>query len=578
MPHAAPFVRTAIAGVLLAASAGALAKGPATPAADTILTNGRIYTVDSKHPWAESVAIRDGRIVAVGTKAQVARLKNSATRMVDLGGRLVLPAFGDAHAHPLFGGLARSRCPLYEGKTLADYQALIAKCIERTPGDGPLYGVGWEDSLFPPNGVPRKEVLDAVSTTRALIFESVGGHSYWLNSKALELGKITKDTPNPTNGIIDRDPKTGEPVGGLQESATALVADLVPPPTEKEIQDSVIYVAEHFNSLGITSWNDAGVSFDDQGGAPMVDAYKAVADAGKLTARVAVSLKWQNERGMEQLPGLLKAAARANALGVSTHTVKFYVDGVIPQRTAYMLAPYEGSSERGASQIPAARLSEAVTAVESHGMSAFLHAIGDGAVHISLDAIEAAHKANGTRSTRDMVTHLNVVDPADQPRFGALGAFAQLQPTWSCWYPYMDLTETAIGAKRMASSYPAASILRAGGKIAYGADWPVDTANPLAGLEVAITRRTPGDANAKPLFTNEGVTLEQAIESHTLNVATVNGFDKVTGSIVAGKSADLVVLDRDIFKIPVTQIHETKVMLTLFEGRAVFGSLDGVAK
>ena len=573
------FRSTTIVGVMLAASIGGTAQAaqPAAPA-DTILTNARVYTVDKKQPWAQSIAIRGGKIVVVGTSAQVARLKGTATRVVDLHGRLVLPAFGDAHAHPLFGGLALTRCPLNSGKTLKAYQALIAKCLERTPGGGPAYGVGWEDSLFPPKGVPRKEVLDEVSTTRALIFESVGGHSYWVNSKALALAGITKDTPNPVNGSIDRDPVTGEAVGGLQEAATGLVASLVPVPTPQEIQDSVIYTATLFNKWGITSWNDAGVTFDDQGGAPMVDAYKAVADAGKLTARIAVSLKWQNERGMDQLPGLFKAAARANAMGVSTHNVKFYVDGVIPQRTAYMLAPYEGTSERGSPQVSADMLKQAVTAVDAHGLSAYLHAIGDGAVRISLDAIEAARKTNGLKPTHPMITHLNVVDPSDRPRFGKLGTFAQLQPTWASWYPYMELSETAVGKTRIGYSYPAASILRTGGKIAYGADWPVDTANPLAGLEVAITRRTVGMPNARPLVENEGVTLEQAIEAHTLNVAIVNGFDKVTGSIVAGKSADLVVLDQDIFRVPVTRIHETKVLLTLFEGRPVFGTLDGVAK
>ena len=450
-----------LTALCLGTSASALAADQA--GADMILTNARVYTVEDKQPWAEAVAIKDGKIVAVGSAATVAKRRGDATRVVDLGGRLVLPAFGDAHVHPLFGALSRTRCPLQDGKTIEDYQALIAKCVAQVPGDGAVYGIGWSDALFPPNGIPRKELLDKVSTTRPLIFESAGGHTYWLNSKALEVAKIPRDTKDPSNGTIDRDAATGEPVGSLQEAAMDLVKHMIPPPSAAEIQNSILYVADHFNSLGIVNWNDAGVEYDSNGGSAMVDAYKAVLDSGKLTSHVTVSLKWKNEQGMEQLPGLLRAAERANSLGIPTHTVKFYVDGVIPQKTAYMLAPYENSGdERGTPQIAPDILKQAVTAVDGRGMHAFLHAIGDGGVHISLDAVEAARKANGAKKTYHMITHLNVVDPADQPRFGKLSTFAQFQPTWASWYDYMDLTVAAIGPKRSQYIYPAGSIVRAG--------------------------------------------------------------------------------------------------------------------
>lgn len=564
------FARAAVLALSITVAAPALAAPQA--GADMILTNARVYTVEARQPWAEAVAIEDGRIVAVGSAADVGKLRDADTRVVDLGGRLVLPAFGDAHVHPLFGGLSRSRCPLQDGKTIADYQALIAKCVAAAPGDGAIYGVGWSDALFPPNGIPRKELLDAVTTTRPLIFESVGGHTYWLNSRALAVANITRDTKDPPNGTIDRDPATGEPVGSLQEAAMELVRHLIPPPSAAEIQNSILYVADHFNRLGIVSWNDAGVDFGDDGGSAMVDAYKAVRDAGKLTSHVTVSLKWKNERGMDQLPSLLRAAERANKLGIPTNTVKFYVDGVIPQKTAYMLAPYQNSDERGAPQIAPEVLKQAMVAIDARGMHGFFHAIGDGAVRLSLDAIEAARKANGAKPTWHMVTHLNVVDPADQPRFARLSTFAQFQPTWASWYDYMDLTVAAIGPERAKYIYPAGSIVRAGGKLAYGADWPVGSANPLEGIEVAITRRTAGDPNARPLLPDEGVSLKEAIASHTINVAIVNGFDKITGSIATGKSADLVVLDRNIFDLPAHEISGTKVLLTLFEGKPVAGA------
>lgn len=565
--------RWVAAGVLLGSAA---TPAFATATADTILTNARIYTVEKARPWAQSVAIKDGKILAVGSNAEINRVKGSTTRVVDMGGRLVLPAFGDAHAHPLFGGLSRSRCPLHSGKSIDDYKKLIAKCVADTPGNGTVFGVGWEDALFPPNGVPDKKYLDEITTSRALVFKSVGGHSYWLNSKALEQAGITKDTPNPVNGTIDRDPKTGEAVGGLQEAAQKLADPLVPPPSDAEIQASVVYVAEHFNSLGIVAWNDAGVEFDDDGGSRMIDAYKAVRDAGKLSSYVTVSLKWKNERGMDQLPGLLKAAARGNAMGVPTNTVKFYVDGVIPQKTAYMLMPYEHSHEHGTAQITPDTLKQAVVAVDGKGMHAFMHAIGDGAVHISLDAVEAARKAHGLKPTYHMITHLNIVDPLDQPRFGKLNTFAQFQAQWSSWYPYMELTEQQVGKKRMQWVYPAGSILRAGGKLAYGADWPVDTADPLYGIEVAMTRRTPGKPDAKPLLEKEGISLADAIESYTINVAKVNGMEKFTGSVTLGKNADLVVLDRNLFDISRYDIAKTKVLVTMFQGKPVYGDLTAL--
>ncbi len=569
--------RSGVAGALaiLLASCGTMAT--AETHADVVITNARIYTVNEAAPWAQAVAIADGKIVAVGTNGEMEAYRGAKTRVVDVGGRLVLPAFGDAHVHPLFGGLSRSRCPLHDGKTIEDYQATIAKCVADTPGNGAVYGIGWSDALFPPNGIPNKAALDKVSTARPLIFESTGGHTYWLNSKALEVAKITRDTKDPLNGTIDRDPMTGEPVGSLQEAAMDLVKSMIPAPTMAEIENSILYVADHFNSLGIVSWNDAGVEFDDVGGSPMVDAYKAVKDAGKLTSHVTVSLKWKNERGMDQFPSLLKAAERANALGIPTHTVKFYVDGVIPQKTAYMLAPYENSgSERGTPQITPDMLKQAVTAVDARGMHAFLHAIGDGGVRISLDAVEAARAANGAKQTYHMVTHLNVVDPADQPRFGKLSTFAQFQPTWASWYDYMDLTVAAIGPKRSEYIYPAGSIVKTGGQLAYGADWPVGGANPLEGIEVAMTRRAAGQADAKPLLPGEGVSLTEAIKSHTINAAYVNGMNTVTGSIVEGKSADLVILDKNIFTLPVYEISKTKVMLTLFKGEPVFGQWKSV--
>lgn len=567
-PRPAAFV------ALMLASTSAAAQ---TAPADLILTNGRVYTVERAQPWAESVAIRDGKIVAVGSAAEVARSRGPTTEVVDLGGKMLMPAFGDSHAHPLFGGLTQARCPIVEGKTPAGYQALIAACAAKKPGTGVVYGVGWAQTNFPDIS-PRKETLDAISRDRPIIFGSFDGHGMWANSKALDMAGITKDTPDPPNGRIARDPRTGEPSGALWEfSAMALLDKLIPPPTDAELQDSILYVVRHFNSLGITNWHDAGVDYADDGSSPMVEAYRAVRDRGKLTTHVVIDLKWKNERGLDQIPGIVKTAERAQGYGLDARSVKYYLDGVIPQHTAAMLEPYEGTTDRGKPSIPADVLSAAISTLDAKGFQAHVHAIGDGGVREALDAVAAARKRNGDKDNRHLISHMNVIDPADQPRFGQLGVYAGFQPYWASNYDDMDLQKRAVGPKRAKSIYPAANIVRMGGKLAYGADWPVDSANPLDGIQVALTRTNPLRPESGPLLPDQAVTLAEAIASYTINVAAVNHIDKRTGSIAVGKDADLIILDRNIFDIPATDISKTKVLLTLFAGRPVFGAIGSLA-
>ncbi|MBO9713306.1 amidohydrolase [Sphingomonas sp.] len=550
---------------------------PPKAAADVILTNARVYTVEEAQPWAEAVAIKDGKILAVGSARQVARTKGARTRVIDLGGRMLMPAFGDAHAHPMFGGLTQARCPIVEGKTPAQYQAMIAACVAKKPGTETVYGVGWAQTNFP--GIsPRKETLDAISRDRPILFGSFDGHAMWANSKALELAGITKDTPDPPGGRIGRDPQTGEPNGALWEfSAMALVDKLVPPPTEAELEASIVYVTRRFNSLGITNWHDAGVEYADDGSSPMVEAYRSVRDRGVLTAHVVIDLKWQNERGLEQIPGILRAAERARSYGLNARSVKFYLDGVLPQHTALMIEPYDGTADRGKPGIPAEVLSAAMVALDAEGFQGHVHAEGDGAVRESLDAFEAARKANGDRGNRPMISHMNVIDPADQPRFGKLGVYAVFQPYWASNYDDMDLQKQAIGPRRAGFIYPTANVVRAGGKMAYGSDWPVDSANPLDGLQVALTRTNPLEPARGPLLADQAVTLAEAIRSYTLHVAEVNHLDKETGSIAPGKDADLIVLDRNLFEIPATEISKAKVVLTLFAGKPVFGGVGSLS-
>ncbi|TGX55769.1 amidohydrolase [Sphingomonas gei] len=568
-----PKTRLLLAGAaMLAIGAGPAPKGPT---ADLILTNAKVYTVETGQPWAEAVAIKDGKILAIGSAAEIARRKGTATRVVDLGGRFVMPAFGDAHAHPIFGGMSHARCALHDGKTLDDYRRIITECVAKTPGNGTIFGSGWNQSLFPPKGIPDKALLDSVSKDRALIFES-DGHTLWVNSKALELAKITRDTPDPKNGTIDRD-SSGEPVGALEESAMALVEPLVPPPTAKDLEGAITYTVTLFNSLGITSWHDAALEWDKGGTSKALDAYKAVRDRGALTVHTVMDLHWNNDRGLDQMPDILKLSARAREIGLTANGVKFFIDGVIPQQTAAMLAPYEGTDVKGATQITPDALAAAVAQLDARNMQSHFHAIGDAGVRQALDAVERARKGGGVHDTRPMISHMNVIDPADQPRFAKLDVTAIFQPLWACNEAYMDLAIERIGPKRATYIYPSGSVLRFGGRLAYGADWSVASANPMEGIEVALTRVAP-DGDRPPLGAGERITLAQALRAYTLNVAYVNHLDKQTGSLAPGKSADLIVLDRNLFETPARQIHATRVLLTLFQGREVFGKLQPLAR
>lgn len=569
------WVRAAGAAAALATLVACGSKAPPADAggADLVLKNGRIYTVDAAHSWASAVAIRDGRIVGVGSDEDIAKITGGKARVVDLGGKLVLPAFHDAHAHPVWGGLSYSQCPLYEGNSPADYQKIIAKCVADDPGTGWLIGFGWRDGLFEPEGVPNKDLLDAVTTERPLLFHSVGGHSVWLNSKALQVAGITRKTPDPPNGRIDRDSK-GEPIGALQESAMELIAPFLPPPSEKAQLDALRYGLKYFNGVGIVGWQDASVPIAPTEPVRIIDTYAALHRNGELKSHTILALTWDNARGIEQVPDLIAAAENARSRGLTVRTIKFFLDGVLAQRTAALIEPYaDQAGVRGEMQIPFDTLSDAITQFDARGFQIHVHAIGDQAVRAALDAVAKAEQSNGKKDRRTLISHVNLVAADDWKRVADLRVIPVFQPLWARLDEYMRMTGVRVGAPRMDHMYPSESLHKAGVRVAYGSDWAVASANPLEGIEVALTHREPGASAGEVLSPVERVTLEQAIESYTRNAAYANFKDDVSGSLEVGKSADLVVLDRDLFKIPVTDIARTRVLVTLYAGEAVHGDL-----
>lgn len=552
----------------------ALLSACSEPAADIVFSNGRVYTVDANRSWAEAVAVRDGRIVFVGDSLAASEQIGRDTVVVDLRGRMMLPGMQDAHVHPIEGGLEDGMLLLQEDDDIGGYKADIAAYAAAHPDLPWIVGIGWEFSSFPPGVTPRRETLDELVPDRPVYISSYDEHASWVNTAALNMAGITKDTPDPAGGQILRDAESGEPSGTLQEEARLLVRKFLPPVTEQEKIAALRSSMQQFNAWGITAIQDASVD-----GGPELDVYAALEDAGELSLRVVAALRWYPERGLEQVDELRALRDRYESELIDAATAKIWMDGILENHTGAMLEPYlNANGSRGTPMLDPQELKAIVTRLDAAGFQAHFHAIGDAAVRYSLDAVEAAVKTNGQRHARHHIAHVQVVDPQDIPRFAELEVVANFQPLWAQADDYItELNIPAIGTTRARWIYPMASIQRAGGSLAFGSDWSVSTANPFPQIETAITRRASEGELTPEFVPEEGLDLASAIDAFTIDAAFVNKLEQVSGSIEVGKFADLIVIDQNVFEIEVHDISDTKVLLTLFGGRVVYGDLDELA-
>ena len=537
--------------------------------ADVVFTGGHVHTVDSRRPRAEAVAIHGDRISAVGSADEIAVLIGPTTRVIDLAGRLLLPGFQDAHVHPLSGGMDRMQCDVREAEGREAVLATIRAYADEHPEEPWIIGSGWYMGDFP-GGTPRREDLDTVLPDRPAYLPNRDGHSVWVNSRALELAGITRDTPDPADGRIERDPD-GTPTGTLHEGAADVVESLLPVPGPDEWLTAFELAQAYLHSLGITAWQDAIVTPDD------LAVYRRAAETGLMTARVETALWWERAKGAEQIDELIARSATGSHGRLRANSVKIALDGVLETFTGAMIDPYldrdgRPTTNRGLDFVEAEPLREYVARLDAAGLQAHFHAIGDRAVRVALDAVEAARQANGMTDTRPHISHIQVIHPDDVPRFGPLGAVANAQPLWACHEANMDqLTIPFLGPERARWQYPFGSLLRAGARLAMGSDWSVSSPNPLLEIEVAVNRIDPDSREtAKPFLPEERLTLEQAIEAFTLGSAYVNHLDDETGTIATGKLADLAVVDRDLFAPDAGPIGDARVLATFVGGKAVF--------
>lgn len=518
-----------------------------------VFANGLIRTMDADTPRPDWVLVDGPQIVDVGTGPP------PAGEPYDLAGRTLLPGFQDSHVHPPFGGMAMITCDLHHLETLDEFVAAVAAYAVANPDRSWITGGGWAMDQVP-NGIARAEHLDAVVPDRPVFLLSSEGHAAWANSRALELAGIDASTPDPPDGRIERDPD-GTPNGTLQEGAADLVQRHAPAPTVEDYVEATLAAQTMLLSLGITGWQDAWVSHRTH------RAYLELDASGRLIGSVRGALWWDRDQGLEQLDALL---TRSGERGDRYHpgSVKLMVDGVCENGTAAMSAPYEGTDDTGIAFIPDEVLVEAVPKIMAAGLQPHFHAIGDAAIRSALDAVEAGNPADAA-NVRPHIAHIQVIDPADVPRFATLGVAANAQALWACNDRTMlDLTAPRLGAERTAWQYPFRDLLDTGARLVGGSDWAVSTADVFAQIAVAVTRTMP--TTDEPFLPEQAITPLEMLTAFTTGSAFVMHRERASGSITAGREADLVVASSD----PVTEekISEIEVEATFVGGRLVHGS------
>jgi predicted amidohydrolase YtcJ len=525
-------------------------------------------------PWAQAVAVRDGKILAVGSNEEISRHRGQKTDIIDLGGRMVMPGIVDAHVHPAWGGVKDLyQCNFPFTATPDDIATAVEDCVAAQPDSEWIVGGQWTSDFFVNNQMesPRRW-LDRVSGDKAVVLTDDSGHNHWANSRALALMGIDRDSPAPSGVRIGREASGGEPNGILEEAAT-LLRTAVPPWSLEQHVAGAAYSVEQGNRFGVTGMKDASASPVE------TEAFYRLDQTGRLTMHVAAALYLPSTETKNDLDTKRFVQLREKFRSPHVHTdfVKIFLDGVpTASRTAAMLDPYlpphaGGDGGHGDLYVEADALAEALTELDALGFTVKIHTAGDAAVRAGLDAIEQARKANGRSGLRHELAHAGFVHPEDIPRFAKLDAVADFCP--HIWFP-SPIIDSIVGAlgDRGRHYWPTRDLLDSGAPMLAGSDWPsaVPDMNPWPGLEALVTRRDPRGDHPGVLWEEQAITLEEAIRLFTLDGARALKLQHTTGSVETGKSADLIVLQENLFEMPASRIGETRVVLTLFEGRPVF--------
>ena len=547
----------------------------------TAFVNGAVFDGHRYLGRTGPVVVEGGRVVSVGPPQRPTQsLTGNSTGshrgipagadVVDLAGGLLSPGFVDAHVHAVQGGLERTRCDLSEGATREDYLTSIRAYAEAHPELPWILGGGWAMAAFP-GGTPTAADLDSVVPDRPVFLPNRDHHGAWVNTRALDLAGVTRETPDPPHGRYERD-ADGHPTGTLHESAMAAVVRHAPETTAEEYYRGLMTGQAYLHSLGVTGWQDAIVGeyagMEDPG-----PTYLRAAQRGDLTAHVVGALWWDRDRGEEQIASLVERRAAYTHGRFRATSIKVMQDGVAENGTAALIAPYldrcgHTTGNRGHSFVDPGALKQYVARLDAEGFQVHVHGIGDRGVREALDAFEGTNPER-----RHHIAHLQLIHPDDVRRFGALGVAANVQSLWACLDDQMsDLTIPFLGEERARWQYPFGDLHRAGARLVAGSDWPVSTPDPLAAIHVAVNRWALGEegpAGSEPFLPEQAIDLETAFAAYTSGSAWVNHRDEA-GTIEVGQVADLVVLDRDPFAGDPGGIAAARVVSTWVDGVSVF--------
>ncbi|WP_113718200.1 amidohydrolase [Arthrobacter dokdonensis] len=540
--------------------------------ADLLFAHGAVHTMDTANPRSHALAVKDGRIMALGDEAL--QLRGPGTEVIDLAGRALLPGFQDAHVHPLMGGLQMVSCDLSESHSWTDYHRIIAGYARANPDREWIEGAGWYGDVFD-GGFPRRDLLDELVPDRPCYFMSHDAHGAWVNSLAMELAGITDSTPDPDGGIIARD-ATGRATGMLIENAAEMVSRLIPPHQQEHVRGALLAAQAFLHSKGVTAWQDAAVG-DALGVPDVFGHYLALEEQGLLTATVTGALWWHRDQGLEQLDFFRERRSRAQGRFRAT-AVKLMLDGVCENLTAAMTRPYRGHPhEKGMTLIEPEVLCSITRALDAAGFDLHLHAVGDQAVRDSLAALDLPRRSGW--DPRHQVAHLDIIDGHDLEKFARIGAIANIQPLWARQDPVLvDTKLPYLDAGHQGMHFAFESLHRAGVRLAIGSDWPVSSPDPMWGVHTAVNRTAPpADPHASdersqhdPLLPHEAIALDAALHAATSGAAYANRLDADRGRLRAGMVADLVVLDSDPYEVPASELGSVQAEQTFVDGSRVY--------
>ncbi|HEX8749377.1 MAG TPA: amidohydrolase [Pyrinomonadaceae bacterium] len=556
-----------LALVLSLLALGMFAPGYNQPAAaDLVLKNGNIYTVNERQPRAEAVAIRGDRIVFAGSNADVKRYEGKNTRVIDLAGKMVVPGMTDAHYHLLGVGQREVTLNLEGTTSVEDFLARVKERVEKARPGAWVTGRGWRETFWKPQRFPTRQELDSIAPNNPVYLVRADGHAAVANSAALKLAGVTAQTSNPFGGEVLKDKTTNEPTGMLIDAAKELVSKNIPGPTEVDNEQATILGVERSIRLGWTQIQDAGGSYGD------VARLRKLYDAGRIKLRIYKAVSGPGP----EADRLLKEGATVGAFNnrFTLRTIKIHFDGALGSRGAALLAPYSDAPET--SGFLTEKEDEVAAMLEAalrRGIQVETHAIGDLTNRRILDLYEKAlakvpPAARGVREPRWRVEHAQIVSPSDLPRFARLGIIPSMQPSHAIGDLFF--APSRLGMKRLEGAYAWQSFIKSGAIIAGGSDAPVERGEPMIEFYAAVARKSLRGESGEGWHPEQAVTREQALKMFTLWPAFAAFEEKLKGSIEPGKLADLTILSADIMKIPEPEILQTRCLMTVIGGEIVY--------